>query len=454
MKKRGSWRTRFGFYLVAIGSACGLGNLWRFPYVVGENGGGAFVLLYVLMAFVLGAPLLIGELILGKHSRASVMKATLALEEPGGKGIRWRWAGRAAVLASVLALSYYSVIAGWVLHFIVQFGLGLLSSKEIVSGGLDVLMKNGWLQWALASVHLLITLIVVGRGVQEGLERWISFLMPFFAVLVGLLVYQAMSLPSAPEVLRFLFYPDFSKLTSTSLIHAIGHVLFTLSVGFGTMVTFGSYFHEDDHTPTAGFRVAVVDTLVSLIVGLLIFPLAFQATGTPMTDPGLLFEVLPRFLLTMPGGLLFGFFFFVSLYLAALNASIGLFESIVANMADLLPKTAGRQLASWLTGVVILLLSLFPAFSSSVFQGFRIGGKSLIENLDGLLVNLLLPLVAVFLIFATLRGIDQRDLKKHYVDSHHAASAAMWPHWYFMVRWVVPWVIIFAMLLSLKSWIF
>jgi neurotransmitter:Na+ symporter, NSS family len=199
--KGGAWRTRFGFYVVAIGSACGLGNLWRFPYVLGENGGGAFVLLYVLIAFILGAPLLIGELVLGKSLRESVIPATKTLEKKSQLPLRW--AGRFAVLMSIVVLSYYSVIAGWVIHFIVQFALGLFSTKESIADGLSVLMGSGGLQWALTSVHLLIVLVVVGKGVQEGLERWISSIMPLFAILVSVLVYRSLSLPSTPDVLRF-----------------------------------------------------------------------------------------------------------------------------------------------------------------------------------------------------------------------------------------------------------
>ena len=439
-RRAGAWRTPFGFYMVAIGSACGLGNLWRFPYVVGENGGGAFILLYVFVAFAVGAPLLIGELILGKSTRMSVMRAT---QELGRRAdLPFQWAGRFAVILSLVVLSYYSVIAGWVLHFIVQFFLGLFASRESVSGGLAVLMNNGWLQWALASVHLLITLVVVAKGVQEGLERWISSVMPIFAVLVLILVLRSMSLPSAPGVLRFLFYPDFSKLSYDSLNHAIGHVLFTLSVGFGTMVTFGSYLRDEDHAPTAGFRVALIDTLVSLVIGLLVFPVAFQASNTPLTDPALMFEVLPRFLLDLPGGVFFGFIFFVSLYLAALNASIGLFETIVANFKDLGGKPRARQRASWMAGLLILFLSFFPALSSTLFRRWSWGSRSLIENLDSLLINWLLPLVALFLMRAIYRGMGERSLQHDFISRGHPVSQAMYPHWMFFLRWLIPGLIL------------
>lgn len=448
MMRQGSWRTRFGFYLVAIGSACGLGNLWRFPYVVGENGGGAFVLLYLLMAFVIGAPMLIAELTLGKKTRKSVIGASRDVEAKTGKPLRWT--GRFAVLMSVVVLSYYSVIAGWVLHFIVQFLLGVFASKESVAGGLAVLMGNGWLQWALASVHVLLTLIVVGKGVQEGLEKWISAIMPFFALLVGILVWRAISLPSSGDVFRFLFYPDFSKLTFSSLNHAIGHVFFTLSVGFGTMVTFGSYLREDDHVPTAGFRVTVVDAMVSLVAGLLIFPVAFQASNTPLTDPALMFETLPKFMLTLPGGLFFGLIFFVSLYLAALNASIGLFETIVANFSE---RAGGgkkdRSTASWQAGLLILGLSVFPALSSSLFKDLRFGSKSLIEGLDALLINWMLPLVALALMMTSYRGLGEKEFERDFLAKDHLASNAMWPHWLFVIRWVAPVLILLGLFLQI-----
>lgn len=447
MNRQRSWRTRYGFYLIAIGSAFGLGNLWRFPYVVSENGGGAFVLLYVLMAFIVGAPLVIAELSLGKKTRQSVMKATRLMGERTRSP--FQWTGRLTVLMSMVVLSYYSVIAGWVLHFIVQFFLGLFVGRENMNAGFGVLLTHGWLQWALTSVHILVTLIVVGKGVQEGLERWISSIMPLFAVLVGVLVYRALSLPSSGMMFRFLFYPDFSKLTYSSLNHAIGHVMFTLSVGFGTLVTFGSYFKEEDHVPTAGFRVALVDTFVSLIAALLIFPIALQASDRPMTDPSLLFETLPSFLLTLPGGVFFGLIFFVSLYLAALNSSIVLFETIVANIADMSGPQTTRSNAAWKSGLLILGLSLLPAFSSSLNAWLNISHRSLIELLDALLINWLLPLVSLGLVIAIRKGLGEADLSKDFVTENHHASAAMWPQWWLAIKWIIPALIFLGLALQL-----
>ncbi|WP_374080333.1 sodium-dependent transporter [Bdellovibrio bacteriovorus] len=448
MSKRGSWRTRFGFYLLAIGSACGLGNLWRFPYVVGENGGGAFILIYVFMALAIGAPMLIAELMVGKNSRRSVIVATQQLGQKAGRG--FKWAGRFAVILSIVVLSYYAVISGWVLHFMTQFMISLFSPPEMVTAktNLAALMGNGWLQLMLASVHLLITVVVVVKGVQEGLEKWISYTMPLFAVLVGVLVMRSFSMPSTPEVLRFLFYPDFSKLTWSSLNHALGHVFFTLSVGFGTMVTFGSYMRESDHAPTAGFRVTLVDTAISLIAVVMIFPVAFQASNVPLTDPALMFEVLPRYLLGIRGGTLFGLAFFACLYMAALNASIGLLEVVVSNWVDA-QKNMERGKATWYSGLIALVLTILPALSSSVFKDIRVLGRSLIESLDSLLINWFLPMVALGILIAYNRGTTEKEKELSFVDKDKFVSYTMYPHWSFTLKWAAPAVIVLGLILQI-----
>ncbi|MBO9666556.1 MAG: sodium-dependent transporter [Bdellovibrio sp.] len=448
MMKRGSWRTRFGFYLLAVGSACGLGNLWRFPYVVGENGGGAFILLYVFMALAIGAPMLIAELMLGKNTRRSVMVATKMMGQHSHPA--FKWVGRLAVIMSLVVLSYYAVISGWVLHFMTQFFVALFVDGEGAASktNLAALMSNGWLQLMLASAHILITVVVVVKGVQEGLEKWISYMMPLFATLVVLLLVKSFSLPSTPEVLRFLFYPDFSKLTLSSLNHALGHVFFTLSVGFGTMVTFGSYMREEDHVPTAGFRVALVDTLISLLAVVMIFPVAFQASNVPLTDPALMFEVLPRYLLGIPGGALFGLAFFVCLYMAALNASIGLLEVVVSNLVDR-NKEMVRGPATWWSGGVALILTILPALSSSILKGVRIAGKSLIESLDSLLINWLLPLVALGILWAFYKGISEKEKETSFVDRDKFVSYSMYSHWIFVLKWAAPGVIILGFVLQI-----
>ena len=450
---RAGWKTRLGFYLAAVGAAFGLGNLWRFPYVVGENGGGAFVLLYVFLALVIGLPLLIGELLLGKAKRKSIMTATSLLGNGQGKS-PYRWLGRFSVLLSLVVLSYYAVISGWVLHFLMQFlieGVSNLGFESHVT--LTALLSNGWLQMALASVHLIVSVVIVLKGVQEGLERWVGALMPAFAILMVVLVFKTLSLPTAPDALRFLFYPDFSKLNFGSLLFAIGHVCFTLSVGFGTMVTFGSYLSDDEHVPTAAFRITLIDTLLSLVAGLVIFPVALSASSNvPLKDPGLLFEFLPQFLLSLPGGKLFGSLFFLCLYLASLSASISLLEVIVSNSMDW--KKIPRSKATWFSGAIALALAFVPAFSGSWFAVLRVQSRGVLQSLDFALINVFLPIIAAALAFAVTYGLSTSEKARIFINRDFVESVALYPHWAFTLKWVVPSLIAIAFLMQGLAWIF
>lgn len=458
-RRKGLWGTKFGFYLAAIGSAFGLGNLWRFPYVTVDNGGGAFVLLYVVLAIVIGLPFLIGELTLGKLSRKSVVSACNSLDAGADKAIpvgsstylSWKWVGRFSALTCLLILSYYAVISGWVLHFLMQFFFGhVVSSGYDAANSLQVLRENGWLQLLLTSVHLLISLVIVAKGVQEGMEKWVSNAMPVFVVLLFILMTKSLSLPTAPEALRFFFYPDFSRLTPYSLLHALGHVFFTLSVGFGTMVTFGSYLNEQTHIPSAGFRVTAMDTVISLFAGLLIFPL-LAAANLKSADPELLFQTLPRLLASLDNGFLFGLAFFVCLYLAALGASIGLLESIVANVIEL--TGLGRRRATWLTGLSAFLLGVVPALSTSGLSNITFHGRGLLELLDGILVNWMLPIAALGVAVAVSRKLNLEKVESEFINDDSAATRKLFSHWRFLMRWLAPGIILSALVIALVGFV-
>jgi NSS family neurotransmitter:Na+ symporter len=449
VKQASSWRTRFGFYLLALGSAFSLGNLWRFPFVVGENGGGAFVLLYFFLCLLIGLPILICELIIGRTMGASIMKALHDLSKDSS--LRWlsfwtKWTGRLSVLVCLVVLSYYSVISGWVLHYLTRFiVIWFHQDPELLSP--QVLLDHGWLQFLLSSVHVLIVSFVVVKGIQEGLEKWISYLMPPFGVLVILLVVQTLSLPSNSDVLRFLFYPDFSKLTYSSLSHALGHVFFTLSVGFGTMVAFGSYLRSEEHLPTAGYRVSLVDALVSMVALLLVFPVAFQASANKAADPMLLFDVIPRFLFQMKGGGIFGILFFLCLYFAALNATLALFEGLVANVGEAF-RSLGRTRATWLSGLLVVLLSVGPSLFSSPLSAGNFN-HSLIEVMDGILVNWILPVIALGISVSFGWVVPEVIKQKNFIDPKRFVSQSMYSHWTFALKWVVPFVIILGLILQI-----
>ena len=449
MPKKQSWKSHLAFYLLAIGSACGLGNLWRFPYVVGENGGGAFLLLYVLLSFTIGITLLISELMIGFFTKHGVLTVSRRVSQQYKKPIFiFGWL---SLLITAGTLAYYSVISGWVLHYLTQFIISLFSGTEVVFlsnlTNVSVLIQNGWLQFLLASVHLLFTVIIVLKGFEVGVERWISSLLPVFGLLVFILLIRALSLDSSYQVIRFLFYPDFSKLSWASLGHALGHVFFTLSLGFGAMVTFGSYFSDGEKLPYAGLKVTIINTIISVIAVLLIFPIAFTHSTQPLTDPSLLFEVLPKFLISYKGGAFFGVLFFLCLWLAALNASVGLLETLAANIQEKKTNLTRKKAVEY-AGLGLLIITIFPAFSGTIFRNIKILGRNLIEFFDLFLINWLLPIACLGMVLIAVLGITRLDRRKLFIDPQDITSETMYSHWEFILKWVTPVVIIIGLLLQ------
>lgn len=446
--KKSSFSSRFSFYLLAIGSACGLGNLWRFPYIVGENGGGAFLLLYVFLALTIGLALLICELMLGRYSGSGVLAVARKASQATGSS-RLVSVGWLSIIITTATLSYYSVISGWVLHYLTQFLMSLTQPDPVSylsKASVNVLLQSGWLQFLLASVHLIFTAGIVLKGFGEDFEKKIASILPLFGILVVILLFGSLSLDSTKDVLRFLFYPDFSKLNWGSLGHAVGHVFFTLSLGFGTMVTFGGYLKKEDHLPTIGLRVTLVDTLISIIAVLLVFPIAFSSSRQLSTDPGLLFEVMPSFLSSIKGGVLFGMIFFLFLWLAALNASVGLLEALVANITER-QKEMKRSVAVSYSSMVILFFTIFPAFSSTIFKNISLAGRSLIEFFDTVLINVALPLAVLGTLLLFFKTIDLTNRKKFFIDANMPTSVAIFSHWEFILRWIVPSIVILALLM-------
>ncbi len=459
--RRGAWGTRLGFYLAAIGSAFGLGNLWRFPYVVAENGGGAFVLLYVLLVFLIGMPFLIGELILGKATRSSLVLAIRKLNQRSlnselvQSGFKYSEAfktlgpilGYFSLLIALLVLAYYAVISGWVMHYLVHFSTALIRDEGFnPSSTLTALLSNGWLQLALTSAHLLIVMIVVAKDVEEGIERWVGYMMPVFGLFMFILAYHTMSLESSGAALRYLLYPDFSKLSVSSLGQALGHVFFTLSVGFGTMVTFGSYLRDKAYTPMAGFRVATVDSLISVFAGMVIFPLVL-ISQSPVSGPDMLFQTVPSLFDRMPGGIWFGIGFFICLYLAALGACIGLLETIVSNLSERLRIT--RVQAAIGTVGICFVAAILPALSTSTFSGVQWGDKGLLELLDSALINWCLP-IAALAISQVVCYVLKEDIKKaEFADPESISSMKLYSHWVFVLKWLASPLIVIALILQL-----
>ncbi|MES2767628.1 MAG: sodium-dependent transporter [Bdellovibrionota bacterium] len=450
--RRGAWSTRYAFYLATVGSAFSLGNLWRFPYVVNSNGGGAFVLLYILCALALGLPIVVAELMLGKAYKQSVIVATEQMSDnspiPWIRRSRiWSFVGTLANFSSIVLLSFYSVICGWVLFFLMKYIAKISTDTEISHTLFTTLMDNGWLQVALMSVHLLITTLVVSKGLKEGVEKLTAWIMPLFVCLMIFLVFKSLSLPGASDAMRFLFYPDFSSFSKDTLLKVLGHVFFTLSVGMGAMVVFGSYLKDDSYIPRSGFKVAILDIMVCLFAGFLIFPIIFTMDKIEDVGPALLFNSLPVLFEKIGLGKVFGLFFFLCLYLAVLGASIMLLETSVANLID--KRKFKRQKASWIMIGVAFVLGLPCALSSTVLAGVKVFNKDILRFYDSLLIDTMLPLVVLGMALAVGFGMSKKTKEEHFISENEMDSEKFFRNWHFLIRWFVPGVIILAIILSL-----
>lgn len=357
---RGQWTSRAGFILAAAGSAIGLGNIWRFPYTAGENGGGAFVLIYLLFVALIGTPVLFAELAVGRATQRNSVGAFKVL----APGTLWPWVGRLGVLAGFGILSFYSVIASFTLGYIyITFtgrfadGIDNEQSRELF----ETVSGHPVISVLLVAAFMLLTALVVRRGISSGIERAARILMPIFFIFLIVLAGRSLTLEGAGEGLRFLFAVDFSKITPAVAGVALGQALFSLSLGMGTMITYGSYLPKRENLPIAGFSVTFFDTLIALLAGVIIFPAIFHAGASPDAGTSLVFVVMPTIFDAMPAGTLFALGFYVLLAIAALTSTMSLLEVIVAYFVDEHGWT--REKTVWVISGACFLVAVPSALS-------------------------------------------------------------------------------------------
>lgn len=394
------WSSRFAFILAATGSAVGLGNIWKFPYITGEHGGGAFVLVYLLCVAGLGVPIMIAEIMLGRRGRQSPINTMRTLAAEAGADPRWHYLGWLGMAAGFLILAYYSVIAGWAMAYVFKafFGGFFATDAGDIKALFDGLMASPLQQIFWHSLFMFITMRVVMHGVQGGLEKAVRFFMPALFVLLLLLVGYAMTSGAYEQGLNFLFTPDFGKLDANAVLTAMGHAFFTLSLGMGAIMVYGSYLPAHVSIARTTFFIAGADTVVALLAGIAIFPLVFANHLQVDSGPGLIFQTLPLAFGHMGGGWLFGVLFFLLLFVAALTSSISLIEPTVAWLVE--NRNLDREKACVQSGIACWLLGVAVVFSFNVWSGHKLFGKNLFELLDYLTANLMLPLgglcIAVF----------------------------------------------------------
>ena len=444
MGKRGSsihgqWSSRMAFILAATGSAVGLGNIWKFPYITGEYGGGAFVIVYLLCIALVGLPIMIAEILLGRRGRQSPMNTMRELAHEAGRNSIWSWLGWMGVLAGFLILSYYSVIAGIAMSYVARSGLGLF--EGVTSEGADTIFKalisdpERLLAWH--TIFMVLTMVVVARGVRSGLEKAVRYLMPGLFVILVLLVGYAMAEGQFAEGVRFLFAPDFSKLSSEAVLVALGHAFFTLSLGMGAIMMYGSYLPAKTSIVKVSVAVAVMDTLVALMAGLAIFPIVFANGMDPGAGFGLVFLSLPIAFGQMPLGMLFGTLFFVLLVFAAWSSAISLIEPAVAWLVEnhgmsRVKAAALLGIGTWFLGIVTVL-----SFNAWAFD-FRFAGDTktagVFDMLDILTSSIMLPLGGLFI--AVFAGWI---MTRHNVrEELELTDGLLFKLWYVLVRFVAP----------------
>ena len=370
-QSRGQWSGQLGFVLAAAGSAIGLGNIWRFPYSVGEGGGGLFVLIYLIFVILIGVPVMFAELSIGRTTHRNPIGAFKALVPNS----MWHWVGGLGVLTGFCILAFYSVIAGWTLGYLWSAISGGLAQAGDADGSMALfvsLISNPTQAILLTAAFMVLTVVVVRGGISGGIERVTTILMPVLFVLLLVLAGRAITLDGGVDGLVYLFRPDFSKLSVPVVMSALGQALFSLSLGMGAMITYGSYLSNRTNLWKAGASVAGFDTLIAILAGLIIFPALFSAGQEPTAGPGLVFVVLPTIFNSMPLGGLVAILFFALLAIAALTSTISLLEVVVAYFVD--DKGWNRTKASFLIGGVCLALAIPSALSQGAVPSLGSGG--------------------------------------------------------------------------------
>ncbi len=437
----GQWSSRLAFILAATGSAVGLGNVWKFPYIAGENGGGAFVLVYLFCIAVIGIPIMMAEVMIGRRGRQSPINTmrTLAYEEKASR--RWQLLGWAGVLAGFLILSYYSVIAGWAIAYVFRAGSGVFTG--LTADGVQSIFHNlvGEAERLLAwhTIFMIMTMMVVARGVSGGLEKAVRLLMPALFALLLVLVGYAWNSGSFEQGARFLFEPDFSKITANGVLIAMGHAFFTLSLGMGAIMVYGSYLPDNASIAKTSIAVSLMDTVVALLAGMAIFPIVFANGLEPAAGPGLIFQTLPIAFGHMDGGAFFGMLFFVLLVFAAWTSAISLIEPAVAWLVE--NKGMTRVFASVVAGGLTWLFGLLTVLSFNIWSDVKplsaiyiFRDSTIFDLLDYLTANIMLPLggmlIAIFVGWSMTRDSS--------VDELAMKDGFFYRLWRFLVRYITP----------------
>ena len=431
----GMWSSRLMFILAASGSAVGLGNIWRFPYVAGENGGGAFVLVYLGCIFLIGIPIMASEILLGRAGRQSPINTMRSVAIASGASSRWQIIGWMGAFAGFMILSFYAVIAGWVLSYVILLGSGVFvgADADLANDTFSGFIGNPWSVVGWFTAFMVLTVFITARGVGKGLETTVKYLMPtLFALLIILMIYAAVTSGHFIEGVVFLFSFELEKLTWDSVLIAMGQAFFTLSLGMGAIMAYGAYMPKSASIIGTATTIALMDTGVALMSGLVIFPLVFANGLESSAGPGLMFVTLPLAFGQMASGQFFGCVFFILVAFAAITSAISLVEPAVAWIVERLKTT--RVVAALLVGTLVWLLGLGSAFSTNVLSDcYIVGEMTFLDTIDYVTNNIVLPLGGIFIALFAGWVLDSKIL-----DEEMKRDLFYYPAWRFLTRFMAP----------------
>ena len=437
----GIWAGKWTFILAAAGSAVGLGNIWKFPYMAGEYGGGAFVLVYLVCILLIGVPIMIAEILLGRRGRRSPANTMAYLAVEARAFPQWKYLGMMGAVAGLLILSFYSVAAGWAFAYIFEEFNG--TSAEYYGQEFDSFLKDETRLIFFHSIFIFATIFIVARGVIKGIEIWINRLMPILFIIIVLLCVYATQTGAFFEGVSYLFTPDFSKINAKVILAALGQAFFTLSLGMGAIMAYGAYMPANQNIGSTALYVAFLDTLVALLAGIAIFPIVFANNLEPAVGPGLVFVTLPWAFVNMPLGIIFGKLFFVLLTIAALSSAISLLEPGVAWIVESLKIK--RYIAAAGLGFIAWTLGIFSALSFDLLAGFTpIGDKNFFDSLDFLSNQVLLPLGGIFIAIFVGWVMKRSDV----FEELNLKEGLVLKAWFFLLKFVSPLVVGFIFVLA------
>ncbi|MDO4755665.1 MAG: sodium-dependent transporter [Parabacteroides sp.] len=406
-ENRVTFGSKIGVILATVGCAVGLGNIWRFPYMLGSNGGAAFLLIYFICILLLGLPVMLTEFFIGRHTHRNAAGAFKEM----APGTKWSLIGYNGVLAAFFILGFYSVVAGWTLEYIFQAFSGSLSEKSATEFATEFTNFSTSIFQPIACTvaFIVLTHVIIISGVKSGIERASKVMMPLLFLILIILGIRSITLPNASEGLKFLFQPDFSKIDSSVILSAMGQAFFSLSIGMGCLITYASYFKKDTNLQTTALQVTILDTLVAVLAGIMIFPAVFSFGIKPTAGPELVFITLPNVFAQLPFGNIWSIIFFLLLALAALTSTISLHEVATAYVHE--EHKMSRQKAAWIVSLGVTVLGVLSSLSFGVLKDFTIGDMIFFDFLDYMTAKIMLPLGGMFICIYAGTRVENKVIK-------------------------------------------